>query len=358
MLPLAKQDDGGTAPDSDLSDRLRQLLRTCDLRTTTATALRRALEAEFGVDLSDRRAFIRRRIELFLDGRDDEITPENDGVDDVHGEAIEWKKVESVVTYDDERTGCEDDGEEGEERSGKRTRKGRSDKVANVVKKRAGGFMKPCGLSPQLQTFVGVSELARTQRMGQIYLECKFCNYLIFAVLKVVKRIWAYIREKNLQDPKDKRTIICDQALRAIFCVKSIDMFHMSKALNKHMLPLAEEDGSVKSSQKKKRCKQGREGSNERQVKTPKGKSLGFLAPLTLSDALVKFFGTGENELSRGDVVKKVWEYIKQNNLQDPSDKKTVICDEKLKELFEVDSFTGFHVSKLVTTHFVKGGEP
>ncbi|KAF7143595.1 hypothetical protein RHSIM_Rhsim05G0080300 [Rhododendron simsii] len=337
MLPLAKQDDGGMAPDSDLSDRLRQLLRACDLRTTTATALRRALEAEFGVDLSDRRAFIRRRIELFLDGRDDEISTENDGADDVDGEAIEWKKVESVVTYDNERTGFEEDGEEGEERSWKRRRKGRSDKVANVVKKRAGGFMKPCGLSPQLQTFVGVSELARTQ---------------------VVKRIWAYIREKDLQDPKDKRTIICDQALRAIFCVKSIDMFQMSKALNKHMLPLAEEDGSVKSSQKKRRCKQGREGSNERQVKMLKGKSLGFLAPLTLSDALVKFFGTGENELSRGDVVKKVWEYIKQNDLQDPSDKKTVICDEKLKELFEVDSFTGFHVSKLVTAHFVKGGEP
>ncbi|KAE9448519.1 hypothetical protein C3L33_19579, partial [Rhododendron williamsianum] len=317
MLPLAKQDDGGTAPDSDLSDRLRQLLRTCDLRTTTATALSRALEAEFGVDLSDRRAFIRRRIELFLDGRDDEITPENDGVDDG------YKLYTSLF---------------------------RSDKVANVVKKRAGGFMKPCGLSPQLQTFVGVSELARTQ---------------------VVKRIWAYIREKDLQDPKDKRTIICDQALHAIFRVKSIDMFQMSKALNKHMLPLAEEDGSVKSSQKKRRCKQGREGSNERQVKTLKGKSLGFLAPLTLSDALVKFFGTGENELSRGDVVKKVWEYIKQNDLQvpiskpliqvvlgiDPSDKKTVICDEKLKELFEVDSFTGFHVSKLVTAHFVKGIE-
>ncbi|XP_058215974.1 upstream activation factor subunit spp27-like [Rhododendron vialii] len=336
MLPLARQDDGGTAPDSDLSDRLRQLLRTCDLRTTTATALRRALEAEFGVDLSDRRAFIRRRIELFLDGRDDEITTENDGADDVDGEAIEWKKAESVVTYGDERTGCEEDGEEGEERSGKRRRKGRSDKVVDVVKKRAGGFMKPSGLSPQLQTFVGVSELARTQ---------------------VVKRIWAYIREKNLQDPKDKRTIICDQALRAIFRVKSIDMFQMSKALNKHMLPLAEEDGSVKSSQKKKRRKQGREGSNERQVKTVKGKTLGFLAPLTLSDALVKFFGTGENELSRGDVVKKVWEYIKQNDLQDPSDKKTVICDEKLKELFEVDSFTGFHVSKLVTAHFVKGIE-
>lgn len=35
----------------------------------------------------------------------------------------------------------------------------RSEKVANVAKKRTGGFMKPCGLSQQLQTFVGVSDL-------------------------------------------------------------------------------------------------------------------------------------------------------------------------------------------------------
>ena len=42
----------------------------------------------------------------------------------------------------------------------------------------------------------------------------------------------------------------------------------------------------------------------------------GFLAPLQLSDALAKFIGTGENELPRYDVVKRMWNYIKQNNLQ------------------------------------------
>ncbi|PHU30335.1 hypothetical protein BC332_02428 [Capsicum chinense] len=39
---------------------------------------------------------------------------------------------------------------------------------------------------------------------------------------------------------------------------------------------------------------------------------------------------------------------------QDPSDKKTIICDEQLKELFQVDSFHGFTVTKLLTAHFVK----
>lgn len=42
----------------------------------------------------------------------------------------------------------------------------------------------------------------------------------------------------------------------------------------------------------------------------------GFLAPLPLSDTLIRFLGTGESALTRADVIKRVWEYIKDNNLQ------------------------------------------
>lgn len=45
------------------------------------------------------------------------------------------------------------------------------------------------------------------------------------------------------------------------------------------------------------------------------GKS-GLLAPLQLSDALANFLGTGESELSRADVIKRMWDYIKLNKLQ------------------------------------------
>jgi upstream activation factor subunit UAF30 len=40
--------------------------------------------------------------------------------------------------------------------------------------------------------------------------------------------------------------------------------------------------------------------------------------------------------------------------LKDPSDRRKIICDEKLKDLFQVDSFTGFTVSKLLNPHFTK----
>ncbi|KAI3922099.1 hypothetical protein MKX01_005788 [Papaver californicum] len=49
-----------------------------------------------------------------------------------------------------------------------------------------------------------------------------------------------------------------------------------------------------------------------------------------------------------------MWEYIKLNNLQDPSDKRQIICDDKLKELFDLETFTGFTVAKLLAVHFVK----
>ncbi|XP_042957627.1 uncharacterized protein LOC122293194 [Carya illinoinensis] len=67
----------------------------------------------------------------------------------------------------------------------------------------------------------------------------------------------------------------------------------------------------VKSTQKDKQWKQEREEDQDepkRKEKRQKGGKSGFLAPLQLSDALVKFFGTGESELSRADIVKRIWD--------------------------------------------------
>lgn len=63
-------------------------------------------------------------------------------------------------------------------------------------------------------------------------------------MLQVVKKIWAYIKEKDLQNPKNRRKILCDEMLHDIFRVKSIDMFQMNKVLSKHIWPIEEEDGN------------------------------------------------------------------------------------------------------------------
>ncbi|XP_060217275.1 upstream activation factor subunit spp27-like [Lycium barbarum] len=145
-------------------------------------------------------------------------------------------------------------------------------------------------------------------------------------------------------------------------------MFQMNKVLSKHIWPTEDIDATqIYSFVKRRPPKKGREEALDepkQKQKKQKGAGSGFLAPVRLLDAFVKFFGIGENALPRADVIKHIWQYIKENelqafdsvlvSLQDPSDKKTIICDERLKELFQVDSFHGFTVTKLLTAHFIK----
>lgn len=63
---------------------------------------------------------------------------------------------------------------------------------------------------------------------------------------QVVKKLWSYIRENDLQDPKNRKNILCDEPLRGLFRVSTINMFQMNKALAKHIWPLSTEEGMTK----------------------------------------------------------------------------------------------------------------
>ena len=54
----------------------------------------------------------------------------------------------------------------------------------------------------------------------------KLVLYEIFKrVFQVVKRMWAYIKENNLQDPKNKQMIKCDEKLSKVGCIFKIQQF-------------------------------------------------------------------------------------------------------------------------------------
>jgi len=53
--------------DNELVDRLREFLSTSDLNITTNSDVRRKLEKDFNIDLSDRKVFIREQIDLYLE---------------------------------------------------------------------------------------------------------------------------------------------------------------------------------------------------------------------------------------------------------------------------------------------------
>ncbi|EEB07646.2 RNA polymerase I upstream activation factor complex subunit Spp27 [Schizosaccharomyces japonicus yFS275] len=74
--------------------------------------------------------------------------------------------------------------------------------------------------------------------------------------------------------------------------------------------------------------------------------------PMKLKEPLAEFLGV--QELSRPQTVKKIWEYIKAHDLQDPADKRTIICDEKMKKVFDVDRLHMFAMNKHLTSLFEK----
>ena len=51
-------------------------------------------------------------------------------------------------------------------------------------------------------------------------------------------------------------------------------------------------------------------------------------------------------KMSRPQVVKQLWNYIRDNELQNPSDKREIICDPKLKAVFGKDKVTMFSMNK------------
>ncbi|KAK3642270.1 hypothetical protein LTR56_010847 [Elasticomyces elasticus] len=88
-------------------------------------------------------------------------------------------------------------------------------------KEKKGGFHKLMNLSEPLQALLGVSQLSRPQ---------------------TVKQIWVYVKERDLQDPKDRRQIRCDDRMRAVFGKDKVSMFTMNKILSPQLYPVEEEE--------------------------------------------------------------------------------------------------------------------
>jgi len=71
------------------------------------------------------------------------------------------------------------------------------------------------------------------------------------------------------------------------------------------------------------------------------------------SAALAAVIGT--EPVARPEAVKKMWEYIKAHNLQDPKDKRTIVADDKLRAVFGKDSAGMFELAGILGNHL--GGE-
>jgi upstream activation factor subunit UAF30 len=86
-------------------------------------------------------------------------------------------------------------------------------KPASKAKKN-NAFMKPMQPSEHLAKIVGKEPLPRSE---------------------VTKKIWAHIKKHKLQNPQNKREILADDELLAVFGAKQMVRFQMAKAVNKHL---------------------------------------------------------------------------------------------------------------------------
>lgn len=72
-----------------------------------------------------------------------------------------------------------------------------------------------------------------------------------------------------------------------------------------------------------------------------------LMAPMTLNDKLSAVIGN--KPLSRGQIVKKLWDYFKKNKLQDPKNKRMINADALLKPLFGKAQVSMFEIGGIIS---------
>jgi len=125
-------------------------------------------------------------------------------------------KKKSSAKKSSAKKGAAKKGASARKSSAKKSSARRAPAKKSAAKKRTpnAAFMKAMQPSEQLGAVVGTSPMPRTE---------------------ITKKLWAYIKRNNLQDPRERRMINADERLRPIFKKDQVSMFDMTKLVNKHL---------------------------------------------------------------------------------------------------------------------------
>ena len=84
--------------------------------------------------------------------------------------------------------------------------------------------------------------------------------------------------------------------------------------------------------------------------KTKRQPSAAFMKPVQPDEKLAEIIGT--EAVPRTEVTRKLWDYIRGHNLQDPANKTFIRTDGKLKEVLDgKERVSMFEMTKLVFNH-------
>ena len=93
-------------------------------------------------------------------------------------------------------------------------------------------------------------------------------------------------------------------------------------------------------------------GGKARKTKSTGGRGArgGLARKVEPDESLAAIVGTGP--LTRADLTRKIWDYVKKNELQDPKDRRSIRADAKLKLVFGgKNKVTMFEMTRLVNQH-------
>lgn len=261
--------------DAALRLEMESLLKTTDLNTVSTKQFIATLSSRFGVDLNGRKMFIKECLSEIINSMDHQDDGDSD---DDHDD-------------DDDGSDDDDDKDDGDEESSEEEAK-----AAPAAKRRSGGGLQAVKeISDEMAAFLrSDKQMARTA---------------------VVKGLWEYIKEHELQNPDDKREILLDDRMRALFHTDRFDMFQMNKYVSTHIHPFPPLDLTKKP--KRKNDDDGDDNDGKKKAKRKKGEKkqqAGTQAPYRLSDEMAAV--CGRPILPRPQVTQALWAYIRENHLQ------------------------------------------
>ena len=101
----------------------------------------------------------------------------------------------------------------------------------------------------------------------------------------------------------------------------------------------------------------GKKESKQRAIKSPQTSGApprgGVGALVTPTPDLARVIGS--KPLSRGEAMRKLWDYIKKHDLQDPKNRRQIVADDNLRPVFDGnDSLSMFEMTAYVSRHLLK----
>lgn len=201
-------------------------------------------------------------------------------------------------------------------------------------------------LSEELQYFTGEEMLSRA---------------------RVVAKIGDYIRRNNLYVQGDKKRFICDITISNLLKVEGCHMFlHLQKLVGPHLKhpstvgpeyelrskrmfeQYLKERGAIdRSLVSRRKDPRGRNSAKAQQELQSRG--LGMYAEVELQPCL-RTLCNGREKMSRPQVLKAVWKYIKDQGLQCSDNRRLIMVDDCLRQGLQIekDCIDCFHVSRYV----------